>query len=352
MKQSINGSLGLNQTLLELAAGGIDVIAARVADSCLDTMHLQALLKRFDLLHGGGLEERTRGVVELNEVDVAECAAAEIDQGFHLGIGVVDAVDHGELVGRAASGLLDIRLNRLVQTGERVLLDAGHKLVAGALNSGMERDGERELLGELRKTLDTGNDAAGGNGQMAGADGVAIRIVEHAKRFDGRVEVRERLALPHEDDAGDALIKIHGDVADLIDDLLRAEGAREAVEARRAERATHGAARLSRDADSELVFAGHADGLDRRAVAELKEILAGPVVRDLLDKLLGKAEGEVLRELFAQLFGDIGHLLKRRDVLGEDPFADLLCSKRGLAEFLDELGDFVGRQRADVAHAI
>ena len=223
MKQSINSSLGLNQALLELAAGGIDVIAARVADSCLDTMHLQALLKRFDLLHGGGLEERPRGVVELNEVDVAKCAAAEIDQGFHLGIGVVDAVDHGELVGRAASGLLDIRLNRLVQAGERVLLDAGHQLVAGALNSGMERDGERELLGELRKTLDTGNDAAGGNGQMAGADGVAIRIVEHAERLDGRVEVRERLALPHEDDAGDALIKIHGDVTDLIDDLLCAE---------------------------------------------------------------------------------------------------------------------------------
>lgn len=46
-------------------------------------------------------------------------------------------------------------------------------------------------------------------------------------------------------------------------------------------------------------------------------------------------------ELFTQLLRDIGHLVERTGLLGENPFADLLGAKRGLTELFDEIGDFL-----------
>lgn len=146
--------------LLQLSTGSVDIVAARVADGCLHAVHLQALLERLDLLHGGGLHEGGGRVVQRDEVDVAERAAAEVDQGFHLGVRVVDSLNHGELIGGAAAGFFDVLLNGLMEARQRVLLDAGHKLVARALHGGVERDGKGELLGKLGESTDAGDDTA------------------------------------------------------------------------------------------------------------------------------------------------------------------------------------------------
>lgn len=191
---------------------------------------------------------------------MAQRALTEVDQRLHLGIRVVDTVDHGKLVARSAARLLDVQLDGLVQAGERVLLHAGHELVARGLYGGVQRDGERELLGKLGEPSDTGDDTAGGDGQMARPDREAVGVVKDSQRGDGLVEVGERLALAHEDDTRDPLVEVAGDVEHLVDDLAGGKGAGKPVEAGGAKRAPHGAACLRGDADRQLVARGHSDG--------------------------------------------------------------------------------------------
>ena len=57
--------------LFELAAGGVDVVAARIADRGFHAMLHKTLLKLFHLMYRRGLERATVDVVELNQIDVA-----------------------------------------------------------------------------------------------------------------------------------------------------------------------------------------------------------------------------------------------------------------------------------------
>lgn len=91
------------------------------------------------------------------------------------------------------------------------------------------------------------------------------------------------------------------------------------------------------DADCELVAVGHADSFNGDAITELQQVLAGAVLRNLLDKLLGNIEGEPLSKLLAKRGGKIGHIVKRTDVLLVNPFVELLCAESGLAKFFDEV---------------
>lgn len=51
------------ETLLKLTAGGVDVIAARIADGRLDAVHGETALKGLDLLHGRRLEGAVGDIV-------------------------------------------------------------------------------------------------------------------------------------------------------------------------------------------------------------------------------------------------------------------------------------------------
>ena len=124
-------ALGNGEALFQLAAGGIDVTAARVADGGLDAVHDETALQGLDLLDRRGFEWAVGDVVQLNEVDVAERPLAEVDQGLHLGVCVVHAVDHRVLIARPPSGLLGVGLQGLMEAEEGELLHTGHELVAG-----------------------------------------------------------------------------------------------------------------------------------------------------------------------------------------------------------------------------
>ena len=280
---------------------------------------------------------------------MAKRALAKVAKSEHLRVGVVHAVDHRVLVRGAATSLLDIVLQRLVQTQERILLDAGHELVARALDGGVERDGEGELLGELGKLADAGDNAAGRDREMARADVKAIGAVKHAQSLDHRVVVGKGLALAHKDHAGDALAKIALHVQNLVYDLLGGKGARKAGEAGSAKRAAHAAASLGGNADGELAARGHADGLHRHAIRELQQVLARTVARDLLGDLNRRIEGEALGKLRAQGLGQVGHLVKRGRLLLAKPLDKLLSAKRRLAKFLDKGTNLVLGERADIA---
>ena len=280
---------------------------------------------------------------------MAKRALAEVAKGEHLRVGIIHTVDHRVLVRGAATGLLDIILQRLMQAQKRVLLYTGHELVTRALDGGMERDGKGELLGELGELANTGDNAAGRDSKVTSADVEAVGAVEHAQSLDYGVVVGKGLALAHKDHAGDALAKIALHVQDLVYDLLRAKGTREAGEAGSAKRAAHAAASLGGNADGELAARGHTDGLHRHAIGELQQVLARTVARDLLGDLNRRVEGEALGKLRAQSFGQVGHLVKRGRLLLAKPLDKLLSAKRRLAKFLDKGTNLVLGERADIA---
>ena len=230
---------------------------------------------------------------------MAKRTLAEVTEREHLRVGVVHTVDHRVFVRGAATSLLDIVLQRLMQAQERVLLYAGHELIARALDGGVERDGEGELLRKLGKLADAGDNAAGRYRKVARSDVEAFGAVEHAQSLDHRVVVGKGLALTHKDHAGDALAKITLHVQDLVYNLLRSEGTREAGKAGGAKGAAHAATRLGGNADGELAPRGHTDGLHRHAVRELQQVLTRSVARDLFGNLNRRVKGEALGKLRA-----------------------------------------------------
>lgn len=123
------------EALLQLTAGGIDVVATRIADRGLDAAGLKATLEVFDLMNRRRLERAALDIVKLNKVDMAQRTFAEVAKCLHLGVCVVDAVNHGVLIGRAATSLLGVELKGLVKAKQRVFLNARHDLVARRLNS-------------------------------------------------------------------------------------------------------------------------------------------------------------------------------------------------------------------------
>lgn len=312
-------------------------------------MHGESALQSLDLFDRRRTEGAVRNVVELDEIDVAERAGAEVDERLHFGVGVIDAVNHCELVGRAPTGLFDVFLDSLVEAEQRELFDAGHKLVARGLDGRVKRNGEGELFGKLGEATDSRDNAASGHGEVASADGEAIRVVEHAKSLDGVVEVGKRLTLAHEHDAGHPFSEVAGNMEHLIDHLLGGERSGKAGEAGRAERAAHGATRLRGNADGEFVAVGHADGLDGDAVGKLEQILARAVFGDLLDELGGDFEGEGFGQRLAEARREVGHFVERTNVLFVDPFVELLGAKSRLSEFLHEVFEVIEIELTNIA---
>lgn len=165
------------ETLLQLTAGGINIIAARITDRGLDATRLKAALKILDLMNRRRFERAALDVVKLDQVDVTQRSLAEIAERLHFGVRIVDAFDHGILIGRAAARLLGVELKRLVKAEQRVLLNTGHELIARRLDGGMQGNGKRELLGDVGKFANTGNNTARGDGEVTGTDTDAVRAL-------------------------------------------------------------------------------------------------------------------------------------------------------------------------------
>ena len=336
------------EALLQLTTGRVDVVAAGIADRGLDAAGLKTTLKVFDLMNRRRLERAALDIVKLNQIDMAQRTLAEVTKCLHLGVRVVDAVNHGVLIGRAATGFLGVELKGLVKAEQRVLLNARHDFVARRLDSRVQRDGEGELLGDVSELADTRDNAAGRDREVTCADADAVGIVEYAQRLEDFVVVGEGLALAHEDDAGGALTKIVGDMQHLVDDLLGTQRTLEAVQAGGAKGAAHAAACLGGDADGKLVATGHADGLDRNAIVVLEQVFAGSVLGDLLGELRRRVKGKSLFKLLAEGLREVRHIVKRTDVLFKNPLDKLFGAERGLAELGDELTDIALAQVANV----
>ena len=98
------------EALLQLSASGVNIVTTGVTNRGLDATGLKTTLKILNLMNRRRLERATLDVVKLNEVNVAQRSLAEVAERLHFGIRIVDAFDHGILIGRAAAGLLGVEL--------------------------------------------------------------------------------------------------------------------------------------------------------------------------------------------------------------------------------------------------
>lgn len=334
------GLIGFEATLLKLTASSVDVSPARVTDRSFNAVLQKAALKLFNLHDGRRLERAVLDIVELNQIDMAERTLTELNKCVHLGVVVVDAVDHGVLVGGTTPGFLNVQLDCFMKARKRVFFHAGHELIARGLNGGVQGDSQGKLLGKIGKTTNPGNDSAGRNGKMTCTDGKALGIIEGSKGFENVVEVVEGLALAHENNARHALTKVLRNMENLVDDLAGGKGAGKAGETRCAKSAAHAASSLSGNADGKLVPRWHSYGFYGDAVGELEKILARTVARDLLNDLFGSIKAILFFKSGTKRLGKIGHLFERTYVLNGNPFVKLLGAERGLTARRDNLGEF------------
>lgn len=100
--------------LLELAASGVDIRAAGLANGDFDAGALESDLEGVEPFVGGGMVRATLNLVELDEVHMTEGASREGDEGLQLSIGVVDACHQGIFIRGTTTGCLGIRGNGIV----------------------------------------------------------------------------------------------------------------------------------------------------------------------------------------------------------------------------------------------
>ncbi len=259
-------------------------------------------------------------------------SSAEVTECAKFVIVVVHALDERILIRRAATSLVHVFAHHVIQVDEGVLLYAGHEDVTRALIGGVQRNSERELLGLVSKTLNHWDDAARGDREVASANASSLRGVKAPQRGERGIVVHHRLALPHHYDAGHASVEVIAYVHDLLVDFACRKGTGEAGSASRTERTTHGTPRLRRDAHRKTVLRGHANALHGDAVREAKQILAATILGDLARNLLDATKRDVVGKLGAKRLREVGHLVKRGDILDPYPVLNLLGAELGLAQ--------------------
>lgn len=125
-------------------------------------------------------ERRFRHCVDRNQIHVAKKSFAELQKLLQVGFLVVHVIYHDVLECDAAIRDFDIACKAALQFGQGERIRFRHKMQSRCLACRMKRYGKRELLGLVGKTLDSWDDAARGNADMARADAEALVAVHDA----------------------------------------------------------------------------------------------------------------------------------------------------------------------------
>lgn len=269
-----------------------------------------------------------------DEVDGAPDTAQEAGEGIGLFLGTGDTIEEDVFEGDHPSGIGLVFAAGPHELGDRVALIDRHDPISDLVGGCVEGDGEAHLARVADELEDTGDEAAGGDGDLAGSDAGAFGVVQNRNAFQDVVEVGERLTHSHVDDIGDPFLLNALEHLNLTGDLAGGEVADQSLESARAEAACEGAADLGGYACGEAAGCGDQDAFDQVAVGKAEEEFAG-----IVSGLGGLDEGEwgdrqFFCEQDAQFLGEIGHLIIGTGELIPDPFAEL---------FSAELGEFGGQ---------
>lgn len=101
---------------------------------------------------------------------MAKQALAEVQQRRQVRIGVVNAFDHDVFERDATIRFLDITQQALLKHLARGTAGFGISSRRASWSCCMKGHGKRELLGLVRKTVDSGNDAARGDADVTRSD--------------------------------------------------------------------------------------------------------------------------------------------------------------------------------------
>jgi hypothetical protein len=151
------------------------------------------------------------------------------------------------------------------------------------LGGGVERDRQVHRAALVGHPADAGDDPDRADRDPLGAQPEAARVAQDVGGLHDRVIVVEGLAHAHENDVAQAprlgrRRELAGDVHDLRHHLGGRQVPAVAHLPGGAEDAAHRAARLAADAGGGAALEAHEDGLDRLAVGEPEEELAGEAV--------------------------------------------------------------------------
>ena len=281
----------------ELAAGGVDVGAAILADGRVGALRLEEVAERVDRF--SGVPRVGYPGVGLSGIRLTwACGYSRRQIAGQLGgvgVAVVDAVDHRPL--EADPAVLDgeVVAARLDQVVDRVALVDRHELVAEAVVGGVQRHGEVDRQRALGERPDAGDQADRGDRDVPGRQSeVAVEALDALP--DG-VEVGHRLAHPHEHDVADPAPGVlgptrrHRTTCSTISPTVRWRV--KPAWPGGAEPARHRAPGLAADAHRRPVAVEHQHRLDPAAAVELPQELDGvAAVADRLgDRRRARAAG-------------------------------------------------------------
>ncbi len=161
-----------------------------------------------------------------------------------LPVTIVYAVNHGVLKGDAPSCFPKVPMAGSKQLLHRISPVHRHDFRAGFPVRRMEGDGQRKLKAQLRKALDAGDDAAGGQGDVPHADVQPLRAVHQLQKPQHVVQIVQRLPNPHQNDIGNRQTGVLLSENHLIQQLRGRQASDLSRHGGRAERAAHQAAHL------------------------------------------------------------------------------------------------------------
>lgn len=241
----------LADTVLKLSAGSVDIAPAGIAHVGFDSVAVKRANPMVDHRRARGMKRTALDFVHGEKVHMNEKPVAKIEQSLEVAFAIVDAAHHEVLDARSPRADAVIGIERLFQIGEGRPYAFGHDAVARGLDSGMQRESERELFGLAGERIYSLDDAAGGNSDMAGADSQRKIAVHDAQGLHDVVVVEEGFALAHSHYVAYAGAEITLDGKDLLDHFAGKKAARKAFFPRGAEGAGHWTADLRGKADGQ-----------------------------------------------------------------------------------------------------
>ena len=292
-------------------------------------------------------------------------APQQLGRGGRVHGGVVDAVDHHDLIGHATAGGLGVGGRGLHDQVRGVSPVERHQEVAQRRPCRMQGDGQRVLRPQRGQLLDARDDAAGADGDVPGAQPERARVAEQRRGGQDPIGVQQRLAHAHEHDVRDPTAlsrQVTAPEATLVHDLGDLQVTPEAQLARGAERAADRAAGLAGDAQRGALAAGtprrvaHQHRLDGAAVIQAVErLLRQTAVRLAHGRLHERIEPERGGKLRADRARQRMQILVR----GRATRPDVVCELAGAVGRLAVVGEpaelLLGRQPGQagsrIAHA-
>ena len=339
----------------QLAAGGVDVVAAGRCGCRRHVGRAQALLERADALGRRAL--RTAGPLNGFQGMRFTLAGMPRSRRGRRSASASLSLTPGEqhVLERDAAAVRQREAPRGVQQRrDRPLLLIG--MIASRTSSVVAFSEIARLGAGLQRAqlLDGRDQARRRHRDPPRREARAPRVLEQRQRARDVVEVVQRLAHPHEHEVGGPAARERGRAVDLLDDLAGAEVAPEA----RASRSRRTAQSIAQPTCDEMhsvslsrgVLVGDQHRLDGAAVVRAERAACacrrGPSGRtSCASGVSGWSRSSAARSARR----DVGHRVERRRALAVQPAEDLLGAVLGRARRRHPGGQLVGQQRAQIA---